>query len=82
MCIRIYIFGFKQKKAHKQNQKAKEIRKYRKAKETKRRKKKENVAVVNNICGKSNRIQLYYIVCVLLTYLIIQQKESVLDKKQ
>ena len=62
MCIRINIFCFKQTKNKKikkntEKQKAKETKENRKAKETNEEREKENVVVVNNICGKSNRIR-------------------------
>ena len=54
MCIRIYIFCFKQKKnTHKQKQKTKETKENTKTKETNEEKAKENVASVISICGKS-----------------------------
>ena len=81
MCIRIYIFCFKQKKKNIQTKtKQKKLKKIEKQKKPKEEKEKENVFVVNNICGKSNGIQYYrltYWFCVLLTYLISEQKESV-----
>ena len=55
ICIRTYIFLFQIKKLHKQ--KAKETNENRKTKEAKEEKEKENVVIVNNICGKSNEIQ-------------------------
>ena len=79
MCIRIYIFCFKQKKKNIQTKtKQKKLKKIEKQKKPKEEKDEENVAAVNKICGKSNRIQLYRltICCVLLTYLIRQQQES------
>ena len=60
MCIRICIFCFKETKKKKkttEKQKAKETRENRKAKETNEEREKKNVVVVNNICGKSNRIR-------------------------
>ena len=60
MCIRMYIFCFKQtnKQRKKQKQKAKETKANRKAKETNEEREKENV-VVNNICEKCNKIRWY-----------------------
>ena len=52
MCIRIYVF-VSNKKPHKQ--KSKETNENRKTKETKELKEKENVVIVNNICGKLTR---------------------------
>ena len=40
-----------------QKQKAKETKEKRKIKETNEEREKENVAAVNNICGKSNGIR-------------------------
>ena len=78
MCIRIYKSCFKQKKHTHRNKKQKKLKKIEKQKKPKEEKDEENVAAVNKICGKSNRIQLYRltICCVLLTYLIRQQQES------
>ena len=45
------------KKKHTEKQKAKETKENRKAKETNEEREKENAVVVNNICGKSNRIR-------------------------
>ena len=58
MCIRIYTFVSNKKDSpHEQKQKAKETKENRKTKETNKEREKENVAVVNNICGKSNGIR-------------------------
>ena len=54
MCIKIYIFCYKQKKhAHKNAKETKENKKTKKQKQKKTKKKdRENVAVVvNSICG-------------------------------
>ena len=58
MCIRIYTFvSNKKSPPHIKKQKAKETKENRKTKETNKEREKENVAVVNNICGKSNGIR-------------------------
>ena len=61
-CVSEYIFFVSNKKkthAHTQKQKAPETKEHRKTIETKKEKEKENVVVVNNICGKSNGMRWY-----------------------
>ena len=61
MSIKIYIF---QLKKHTHKQKAKQTKEEkRKTKETKEEKEKENVAVVNSICGKSNVMRYHLRIC-------------------
>ena len=57
-CVSEYkFFCFKKIHKHPHEQKVKETKKeMRKTKETKEEMKKENFAVVNSICGKSNEI--------------------------
>ena len=61
MCIKIYIFCFKQKKhAHKNAKETKENKKTKKQKQNKKTKKKDRenvVVVVNSIFGKFNGIR-------------------------
>ena len=56
-CVSEYIFFVSNKKKQMQKQKAKETKENRKIKETNEEREKENVAAVNNICGKSNGIR-------------------------
>ena len=81
LCVSEYTFFVLNKKKNIQTKtKQKKLKKIEKQKKPKEEKEKENVFVVNNICGKSNGIQYYrltYWFCVLLTYLISEQKESV-----
>ena len=51
-----YTFFVLNKKTHTHKQKDKETKECSKTKETKEEKEKENVVVVNSICGKSVRI--------------------------
>ena len=54
MCIRVYVFCFKQK-THTHKQQAKEtLKKIEKQKKPKKKKEIENVVAVNNTCGKSS----------------------------
>ena len=55
-CVSEYIFFVSNKKKM-QKQKAKETKENRKIKETNEEREKENVAAVNNVCGKSNGIR-------------------------
>ena len=80
LCASEYTFFVLNKKNIQIKTKQKKLKKIEKQKKPKEEKEKENVFVVNNIYGKSNGIQYYrltYWFCVLLTYLISQQKESV-----
>ena len=59
-CVSEYVFFVSKKQKKKkttEKQKTKETRENRKAKETNEEREKKNVVVVNNICGKSNRIR-------------------------
>ena len=62
-CVSEYIFFVSNKKkntrTHTQKQKAPETKEHRKTIETKKEKEKENVVIVNNICGKSNGMRWY-----------------------
>ena len=70
MCIKIYIFCFKQKNIRTQKQKAKETKENTKTKETKEEKKKENMMM-----------SFYNLLCVLSTD-ISKQKECVLNNNK
>ena len=52
-----FLFQTKKRHTHTTKQKADETKENRKTKETNGKKEKENVVVINNICGKSKEIR-------------------------